>query len=318
MKKITIIGAGNVGTSAALYIAEKNLGDVHLIDIQPGLARGKALDLMQAAPIRDYDIRITGSDDFADMADSDVIVVTAGKVRTPGMRRQDLLMANAEIVGSFPEVIRKTAPAAVVIVVTEPVDAMTYLLLKKTGFPPSRVMGLTGVLDVTRFRYYVAEELGVSAQDVSAMVIGGHHQYMVPVVKYTRVSGIPLNELFPPEKITEIISRVRDAGATIVEHLQHGSSFYTPGACVSEMVEAVVRDRKRILPVATLLQGEYGLDDICLGIPALIGKAGVEKVYRLKLAEEDLAALRKSADVVADSQKAVLRVENMTRALDLL
>jgi len=318
MKKIAIIGAGNVGTSAALYIAEKRLGHVTLLDLKRGLARGKAMDLMQAAPLRDYDIDIQGSDDFLVLMYADVVVVTAGKVRTPGMKREDLLMENAEVVVSLAEVIRRAAPNAVVIVVTEPVDAMTYLLLKKTGFPPARVMGLTGVLDVTRFRYFIAEELGVSAQDVSAMVIGGHHQHMLPLPRYSRVGGIPITELLPAEKIEQIMGRVRDAGRLIVEQLKAGSSFYTPGACISEMVEAIIRERKRILPVATLLQGEYGLGDICLGVPALIGKDGVERIIQLKLDETERGQFRHSADVVADSQKAVLRVENMTRALELL
>lgn len=318
MKHISIIGAGNVGTSAALYIAEKHLGRITLLDIREGLARGKALDLMHAAPLRDYDMEIRGSSDFLDLMYSDVVVVTAGKVRTPGMKRADLLMDNAEVMASLVDVIRKAAPDAVVIVVSEPVDAMTYLMLKKTGFPPGRVMGLTGVLDATRFRYFIAEELGISAQDITAMVVGGHHQDMVPVVKYSRVGGIPITDLLSPERIRQIKKAVRDAGANIVEQLREGSSFYTPGACVSEMVEAIVRDCKRILPVATLLQGEYGLNDICLGVPALIGKNGVEKIYQLQLDDEDRALFRTSAEVVADSQKSVLRVENMSRALELL
>lgn len=318
MKKIAIIGAGNVGTSAALYIAEKRLGHVSLIDIKEGLARGKAMDLIQAAPLRDYDIEIRGSSDFMDLMYANVVVVTAGKVRTPGMQRQDLLMDNAELVAGLAEVIRRAAPDAVVIVVTEPVDAMTYLLQKKTGFPPARVMGLTGVLDETRFRYFIAEALGIAAQDIHATVIGGHHQHMVPVAKYSRVAGIPITELLDADRIAEIMAKVRDAGRVIVDLLRVGSSHYTPGACVSEMVESIVRGRKRILSVATLLQGEYGLSDICLGVPALIGAGGVERIIQLQLDDADRAALLQSAEDVAGSQKAVLRVENMTRALDLL
>jgi malate dehydrogenase len=318
MKKISIIGAGNVGTSAALYIAEKRLGHITLVDIREGLARGKAMDLMQAAPLREYDIEIRGSSDFMDLMYSDVVVVTAGRVRSPGMKREDLLMDNAELVAPLADVIRRAAPEAVVIVVTEPVDAMTYLLLRKSGFPPARVLGLTGVLDATRFRYFIAEELGISAQDVTAMVIGGHHEHMVPLAGYSRAGGVPITELLPAEKIAAIVDKVREAGRRIVEELRQGSSFYTPGACISEMVEAIVRDSKRILPVATLLQGEYGLNDVCVGVPALIGKGGVEKIYQLKLDETDLKLFRHSAEVVMDSQKAVLRVEDMTRALDLL
>lgn len=318
MKKISIIGAGNVGTSAALYLAEKNLGHIQLVDVKEGLAGGKAMDLKQAAPLRHYDVDIRGSSDLDSIAGSQVIVIAAGKVRKPGMRREDLLMENAAIIFGLTAAIKQQAPEAVVIAVTEPVDAMTYLLTKRSGLSPQRVMGLTGVLDVTRFRYFISEALGVDSRDVTAMIIGGHHENMVPVPKYTRVGGIPVTELMSKEQLREICDKVRDAGAAIVDQLKEGSSHYTPGACVAEMVEAILRDHKRILPVATLLQGEYGLNDICLGVPALIGRGGVEKIIQLKLDEEERQLFRTSADVVTDSQKAVLQVENMTRALDLL
>lgn len=296
-----------MGAGAALYMAEKNIGDVVLIDVREGLAEGRAADLMQTASLRDIDVRIWGSSSPCEMEGARVVVVTAGRVRTPGMNRVDLLDRNAEIVAVVSDQVRRYAPDSVVIVVTEPVDAMTCLLLKRSGLPASRVMGLTGLLDTVRFRYFIAEELGVSAEDVMALVVGGHHQHMVPLTSYARVGGIPLTELLPPRRIQTVLDNLRNAGARIVERLKEGSSFYTPGACAAEMVETVVMDRKRIISAAVLLDGLYGLKDVCLGVPILLGAAGVEKVFELELEPGDLDLFFESARDVADSQHDILR-----------
>ena len=306
MKKISIIGSGNVGTNAAFYIAEKRVADVVLIDIKEGFGEGKALDLMEAAPIRGYDVEIRGSSRPEALAGSDVVVLTAGKVRTPGMKRTDVLEANAQLVAPVCEDIAKFAPGAVVIVATEPVDVMTLLVLKKTAFKPQKVMGVAGVLDGVRLRCFIAEKLGVSPLDVTAMVLAGHHDQMLPIFQYCRVAGIPVTELLPKRELNDLRKKVRNAGGEIVSHLKTGSAFYAAAASVAEMVEVIIRDKKRILSAPTYLQGQYGVKDICLGAPIILGAQGVERIVELRLTDQQLNAMRLSASLVAESQKSIL------------
>ncbi|GBC98470.1 Malate dehydrogenase [bacterium HR17] len=297
--KISIVGAGMVGSSAALKMAQKELGDIVLADVVEFVAEGKALDMAESAPLEGFDTEIVGkTNDYSVIADSDVVVITAGVARKPGMSRMDLLMTNAGIVEGIAEHIRTLAPNAAVIVVTNPLDVMTYIAWKVTGFPRERVIGQAGVLDSIRMRYFVAQALGVSVKDVQAMVLGSHGDQMVPLPRYTTVAGVPITELLPPETIEHINQRTRDGGAEIVNLLKTGSAYYAPGAAVAEMVEAIVRDKKRLLPCSVLLQGEYGLHDVFIGVPVVLGKNGVERIVELKLTEEELQALRRSADEV--------------------
>jgi malate dehydrogenase len=309
MKKVSIIGSGNVGTNAAFYIAEKRVADVVLIDIIEGLAEGKSLDLMEAAPIRGYDVQIRGSSTPEDLDGSDVVVVTAGKVRLPGMKREDVFDENSRIVTPICGEIARYAPDAIVIVATEPVDAMTHLVLKKTGFKPSKVMGVAGVLDSVRLRYFIAEKLGVSPLDVSAMVLAGHHDYMLPIFQYCRVAGIPVAELLPKKDLNDLRKLVRNAGGEIVSHLKTGSAFYAAAASVAEMVEVIIRDKRRILSAPAYVQGEYGIEGICLGVPILVGAGGIEKVLELKLGKEEMSALKLSASVLEEMQRELLGLE---------
>lgn len=297
--KISIVGAGMVGSSAALKMAQKELGDIVLADVVEFVAEGKALDMAESAPLEGFDTEIVGkTNDYSVIADSDVVVITAGVARKPGMSRMDLLMTNAGIVEGIAEHIRTLAPNAAVIVVTNPLDVMTYIAWKVTGFPRERVIGQAGVLDSIRMRYFVAQALGVSVKDVQAMVLGSHGDQMVPLPRYTTVAGVPITELLSPETIEHINQRTRDGGAEIVNLLKTGSAYYAPGAAVAEMVEAIVRDKKRLLPCSVLLQGEYGLHDVFIGVPVVLGKSGVERIVELKLTEEELQALRRSADEV--------------------
>jgi malate dehydrogenase len=297
-KKITIIGAGNVGATCAHWAAAKELGDIVLIDVVEGIPQGKALDLMEAAPVEGFDAIITGTNNYEDTKDSDVVVITAGIARKPGMSRDDLLATNCKIVQSVTEQVVKYSPNAYIIVVTNPLDVMTYVALKTSGFPPNRVFGMSGVLDSARFRTFVALELGISFEDVTTFVMGGHGDDMVPLVRYTYAGGIPIEKLIPAERIAAMVERTRKGGAEIVNYLKTGSAFYAPGASVVQMVEAVLKDKKRILPVAAYLQGEYGYHDIYLGVPAIIGGGGVEKVLEIELTPEEKAALDKSANSV--------------------
>ncbi|AEG14951.1 Malate dehydrogenase [Desulfofundulus kuznetsovii DSM 6115] len=297
-KKITIIGAGNVGATCAHWAAAKELGDIVLIDVVEGIPQGKALDLMEAAPVEGFDAIITGTNNYEDTKDSDVVVITAGIARKPGMSRDDLLATNCKIVQSVTEQVVKYSPNAYIIVVTNPLDVMTYVTLKTSGFPPNRVFGMSGVLDSARFRTFVALELGISFEDVTTFVMGGHGDDMVPLVRYTYAGGIPIEKLIPAERIAAMVERTRKGGAEIVNYLKTGSAFYAPGASVVQMVEAVLKDKKRILPVAAYLQGEYGYHDIYLGVPAIIGGGGVEKVLEIELTPEEKAALDKSANSV--------------------
>ena len=305
MDKVTIIGAGNVGTSAAFYLAEKRVANVMLIDIAEGKARGKALDLMEAAPIRGYDVKVDGSNDFKDMTDSKVVVIAAGVVRKPEMLRLDLLESNKKILDDIIDKITKYAPDAAIIVLTEPVDTLTYYVIKKGGFSPKKVMGVSGALDSTRLREFMAEELKVSSVDTTAVVLGGHHDYMVILPRYARVEGIPITELLPPEKVENLIERTRKAGKEIIENLKRGSSASAPGAAVADMVESIVRDAKRIICAPAYLDGEYGQKDICLGVPVLLGKDGIEKIIELELTLSEKEAFDKSAAIVRNTIKSL-------------
>ena len=298
MPKISVVGAGNVGASAALYLAEAEMGDVTLVDIVEGVAKGKALDLLEAGPVRGYDTMIEGSGDMKAVAGSDVIIVTAGLPRKPGMSRTDLLKANADIIRGIAQAIKANAPKAFVIVITNPLDVMTYLLHRLTGFPRERVMGMAGVLDSTRFRSFLAAEIGVSIEDIQAMVLGGHGDTMVPLVRYSTVGGIPIEKFIAKERLAEIVQRTRDGGAEIVKLLQTGSAFYAPAASAVQMAESILKDKKRLLPVAAHLNGEYGFKDIYLGVPAILGSRGLEKIVELELTTDEKAALAKSADEV--------------------
>ncbi|HEY2923606.1 MAG TPA: malate dehydrogenase [Candidatus Eisenbacteria bacterium] len=298
MPKLSVVGAGKVGASAALYLAEAEMGDVTLVDIVEGVAKGKALDLLQAGPVRGYDTMIEGSGDMRSVAGSDLIIVTAGLPRKPGMSRTDLLKANADIIRGIAQAIRDHAPKAFVIVITNPLDVMTYLLHRLTGFPRERVIGMAGVLDSTRFRSFLAAEIGVSIEDIQAMVLGGHGDTMVPLVRYSTVGGIPIEKFIAKERLAEIVQRTRDGGAEIVKLLQTGSAFYAPAASAVQMAESILRDKKRLLPVAAYLNGEYGFRDIYLGVPAILGSRGLEKIVELELTPDEKAALAKSADEV--------------------
>ncbi|MGE5180243.1 MAG: malate dehydrogenase [Bacteroidota bacterium] len=298
MPKIAVVGAGNVGASAALYAAEAELGDVVLVDILEGVAKGKALDLLEAGPVRHYDSLVEGSGDIRAIEGSDLIIVTAGLPRKPGMSRLDLLKANADIIRGVAEAIRDNAKNAFVILVTNPLDVMTYLTFRITGFPRERVMGMAGVLDSSRFRTFIAQEIGVSVEEVHAMVLGGHGDTMVPLLRYSTISGIPVENFIKKERLAEIVQRTRDGGAEIVKLLQTGSAFYAPASSAVQMAEAILRDKKRLLPVAAHLQGEYGFRDLFLGVPAILGSRGIEKIVELELTAEEKSALAKSVEEV--------------------
>lgn len=296
--KITIVGAGNIGATCAHWAASKELGDIVLIDIVEGVPQGKALDLMQSAPVEGFDSIITGTNDYAETANSDIVVITAGLARKPGMSRDDLLKKNASIVKSCSEQIAKHSPNAIVIVVSNPLDVMCKVALEATGFPKNRVFGQSGVLDSARYRTFIARELNVSFEDVSAFVLGGHGDTMVPLVRYSYVGGIPITELLPQDRIDEIVQRTRDGGAEIVNYLKQGSAFYAPSASTIQMVESVLKDKRRILPVSAYLEGEYGEQGIYLGVPALIGKNGVESIIEVNLTDEEKGSLQNSANAV--------------------
>ena len=294
-KKIAVIGAGNVGASVAQYMAEANLGDVVMIDIIEGMPQGKALDLTQAGPIRGYNCMVTGSNDYKDIKDADLVIMTAGLARKPGMSREDLLAMNAEIVGTAAKNIKKYASKAYVIVVSNPLDIMTYHMWKVTGFPTNRVCGQAGVLDSTRFRAFVAMELGVAMKDVQAMVLGGHGDTMVPLPRYTTVGGIPIKELIESKRVNEIAERTRMGGGEIVKLLKTGSAYYAPAAATVEMARSILCDEKRVLPCSAYLDGQYGIKDIYIGVPIVLGAKGVEKVIELELSKKELADLQASA-----------------------
>jgi len=307
--KITIVGAGNVGATTAHWAAAKELGDVVLIDIIEGMPQGKALDLAESAPLEGFDCRLVGTNDYADTAHSDVVVVTAGIARRPGMSRDDLLQTNAKIVGTVVSQVVRYSPNAYMIVVSNPLDAMVHVAKQVSGWPKQRVMGMAGVLDSARFRYFIAQELGVSVEDVHGFVLGGHGDTMVPVPRYATVNGISITQLLSAEQIARLVQRTRDGGVEIVNYLKQGSAFYAPGAAIVQMVEAIVKDKKRVLPAAAYLEGEYGLHDIYVGVPILLGAAGVEKVIEVELTTEEQAALKRSAAAVEELVRALPALE---------
>jgi malate dehydrogenase len=298
--KITIVGAGNVGATAAHWAVAKELGDVVLIDIVDGMPQGKALDLAESSPIEGFDSSLVGTNAYEDTAGSDIVVVTAGIPRKPGMSRDDLLNTNAKIVSDVVTNIAKHSPNAYLIVVSNPLDAMVYVAKQVSGWPKHRVMGMAGVLDSARFRYFISQELGVSVEDVHGFVLGGHGDTMVPVPQYATVTGIPITQLLTTEQIDRLIQRTRDGGAEIVNFLKQGSAFYAPGASIVQMVEAIVKDKKRILPAAAYLEGEYGIHDLYVGVPVLLGAGGIEKVIEVELTAEEQAALEQSAAAVQE------------------
>ena len=299
-RKVTVIGAGNVGATVAQRVVEAGLADVVLLDIVPGLPQGKALDLAEAAPLLGHDVTVIGSNDYADTADSTVIVVTSGLARQPGMSRDDLLLKNAQIVSSVVEQAAKHSPNAVIVVVTNPLDAMCHVALKASGFPRWRVIGMAGVLDAARFRTFVSMELGVSPVNTCAFVLGGHGDAMVPVPRYSTVGGVPLPQLMSPEQIERIVQRTRDGGAEIVALLKTGSAYYAPAAAAAEMIDAILEDRHKILPCSTYLKGEYGVEGLFVGVPVRISRVGVDEIVQVQLDEGERAEFDKSAASVKE------------------
>lgn len=299
-KKITVVGAGMVGATLGQRIAERDYADVALVDVIPNMPMGKALDLLEAGPILGYDSLVIGSNGYAETAGSDIVVITSGLPRKPGMSRDDLLRKNQEIVTGVVQQVVEQSPNCIIIIVTNPLDAMAQLAYKVSGFPRERVMGMAGVLDTARFRTFIAQELGVSVRDVSAYVLGGHGDTMVPLVRFTTVAGVPVSKLIPAERLAQIVQRTRDGGAEIVNLLGSGSAFYAPSAAVAQMIDSIVLDKKMILPCAVYLQGEYGIKDLFVGVPAKLGARGVEEVIQIELTSDERAALQKSADAVQE------------------
>ncbi|MCH9031554.1 MAG: malate dehydrogenase [candidate division Zixibacteria bacterium] len=294
-RKIGVIGAGNVGASVAVYLAQANLADVILLDIVEGIPQGKALDLTQAGPVLGYNSRVTGTNSYDDLAGVDLVIMTAGLARKPGMSREDLLNSNATIVGGAAENIARVSPDTFVIVVSNPLDIMTYHFRVKSGFPKNRVVGQAGVLDSIRFRAFIAMELGVAATDTQALVMGGHGDTMVPLPRFSSVGGIPITELLSKEKIDAIVDRTRDGGGEIVRLLKTGSAYYAPAAASVDMARAILNDEKRLLAASALCEGEYGIDNLYIGVPVILGADGVEKIIELKLTDEESAMLKNSA-----------------------
>jgi malate dehydrogenase len=298
--KVTVVGAGNVGATAAQRIAEAGLADVVLVDIVEGLPQGKGLDLAEAAPVVGHDARVLGTNDYADTAGSAIVVVTSGLARQPGMSRDDLLAKNAGIVRSVVEQAVAHSPGAILVIVTNPLDAMCHVAMQASGFPRERVIGMAGVLDSARFRTFIAQELGVSVADTHAFVLGGHGDTMVPLPRYSTVAGIPITELMSEERVQALVERTAHGGAEVVALLKTGSAYYAPAAATFEMVEAILLDRKRVLPCATYLQGEYGLDGLFVGVPVVLGAGGMERIIEIDLTDAEAAALQRSAAAVRE------------------
>ncbi len=296
--KISIIGAGNVGATAAHWAASKELGDVVLLDVAEGVPQGKALDLMEAAPIEGFDCNIAGTNSYEDTANSDAVIITAGLARKPGMSRDDLLLKNADIIRGVSEQVARYSPEAYIIMVSNPLDAMSHVAMKATGFPKNRVVGMAGVLDAARFRTFVAMELNVSVEDVHALVLGGHGDTMVPLARFCNVSGVPITNLIPKDRIDAIIERTRNAGAEIVNLLKTASAYYSPAASAVQMAEAILKDKKRIIPCAAYLEGEYGIKGLFVGVPVKLGAGGIEKIIELELTPHEIDELNKSAKAV--------------------
>lgn len=306
-KKLTVIGAGNVGASVAAYASAQELGDVVLIDILEGIPQGKGLDLYEATTVLGVDTMVTGTCDYEATRDSDVIVITAGIARKPGMSRDDLLSTNVKIVGDVAEKAAKYSPDAIIIVVSNPLDAMVYTAWKKTGFAPRKIVGMAGVLDTARFRAFIAEEIGVSVEDIHALVLGGHGDTMVPLTRYCFVGGVPVTRFMSSERLEEIVKRTRQGGAEIVGLLKTGSAYYAPAASAIQMARSILLDKKRLLPVAAYLEGEYGEKGIFVGVPAILGAAGVERVVEVDLTSDESLAFKRSAQAVKDLVKEVDR-----------
>lgn len=306
-KKISVIGSGFTGTTAAFLAAQKELGDVVIIDLPSAEnpTKGKALDMWEASPVQGFDSYVKGSSDYEDTANSDVVLITAGVARKPGMSRDDLVQINQGVMKAVASEIARTSPDATIIVLTNPVDAMTYTVFKESGFPKHRVIGQSGVLDTARFRAFIAEELNVSVKDISALVLGGHGDTMVPLIRYASVGGVPLQSLIPAQRLEEIVQRTRVGGGEIVNLLGNGSAYYAPAAAMVEMAEAIIKDQKRVLPAIAYLEGEYGYEGIYLGVPTLLGAGGIERIFELELTADEKAALDQSADAVKDVMKAL-------------
>ncbi len=297
-KKITVVGAGNVGATTAQRLVERGYADIVILDIIEGLPQGKGLDLLEAGPVIGYDSRIFGTNDYADTADSDICIITAGIARKPGMSRDDLLFTNMKIVGDVSKNLVQHSPKCILIVVSNPLDAMAHLAYKLSGFPRERVIGMAGILDTSRLRTFIAQELKVSVEDVSAYILGGHGDTMVPLVRLTTVGGLPLTQLLPKKTIEGLVQRTRDGGAEIVQLLKAGSAFYAPSAAVAQMVDAIVLDKRQVLPCAAYLQGEYGINDLFVGVPVKLGAGGIEEIIDFKLDSGEQAALEKSTAAV--------------------
>ena len=299
-KKVTVVGAGNVGANCALRIADKELADVVLVDVVEGVPQGKGLDILQSGPVQGYDVSLIGANDYEQTADSDIAIITAGFPRKPGMSRDDLLLANYDVIRIATEQVAKHSPNCIVIVVTNPLDAMAQAAYWISKFPKQRVVGMAGVLDSARFRTFIAAELKVSVENVTAVVMGGHGDTMVPLVRLSGVSGIPLTELMDQATLDKIVDRTRNGGAEIVKFLKTGSAYYAPSAAAVEMAESILKDKKKVLPCAAYLEGEYGINGLFVGVPVKLGAAGIEKIYEIKLTAEEQAMLKKSADSVQE------------------
>ena len=300
--KITVVGAGNVGATCAHWAAAQELADVVLVDIVEGMPQGKALDLMQARPIFGFNVEVAGANDYAATKDSDVVIITAGIARKPGMSREDLINTNKNIVGTVTKEVVAQSPNSFLIIVSNPLDAMCYVAYKTSGFPQNRVMGMAGILDTARYRCFIAMELGVAVDEIQAMVLGGHGDEMVPVVSATNISGVPLTDLLPQDKISGLVERTKKGGGEIVALLKTGSAFYAPAAAAVQMAEAILKDQKRVVPVSAYLQGEYGLNDLFFGVPVVLGAGGVEQIITVKLSPEEEELLKKSSAAVAKTR----------------
>jgi malate dehydrogenase len=307
-KKVTVVGAGNVGATAAQRLAEKELCDVVLVDIIEGVPQGKSLDLTEAAPIEKHDAHLIGANTYDATADSNIIIITAGIPRKPGMSRDDLLATNASIMKKVTEQVAKLSPDAVIIIVSNPLDAMCHVAFEASGFPKERVLGMAGVLDSARFRAFIAMELNVSVENTHAFVLGGHGDTMVPLPRYSTVAGIPITELLPQDRIDAIVERTRTGGAEIVSLLKTGSAYYAPASAAVEMAESILKDKKKILPCAVLLKGEYGLENLFIGVPVKLGAAGIEEIIQIKLTEDEQAALNRSAAAVRELKEALKKL----------
>ena len=304
-KKVTVVGAGNVGANCAVRIADKELADVVLVDVVEGVPQGKGLDLLQSGPVQGYDVSITGANEYEPTANSDIAIITAGFPRKPGMSRDDLLNTNYKIMQDVIAKVVANSPNCILIVVSNPLDAMSQAAFKLSKFSRNRVIGMAGVLDSARFRTFIAQELNVSVENVTAFVLGGHGDTMVPLARYSTVAGIPITELIPKDRLDAIIQRTRDGGAEIVKYLKTGSAYYAPSAAATEMVEAILKDKKKILPCAVHLEGEYGIKGLFVGVPCKLGANGLEQIIEIKLTSDEQAALQKSADSVAELVKVI-------------